>query len=207
MMDGFEQEDRYTRIEKTSKALLDNFQIDFTNDNFQETPRRFASWLEEYIEPNYEFLAGMHLKKQFKTESEDMICKGPHIVKMLCPHHLLPIIMKVWLVYIPDWDGKDKENRKVVGLSKIPRFLRALAKYPQMQEDYTHKAQKIFMKEVKAHACLIYSEGVHTCEYFRGANEHESILKISSPSPRFRDDRELEMRALNLINKDGWRIG
>ena len=48
-----------------------------------------------------------------------------------CEHHMLPIIGKAHIAYIP--------NGKVVGLSKIPRVVDVFARRLQIQEQMTDR--------------------------------------------------------------------
>mgnify|MGYP000170444639 CR=1 FL=1 len=190
------------KIHDKSLELLKSLNINLNDPNFKDSPGRISNWLEEFTNPYNEKDAVKHLRRTFPTISDAMECVGPVTVKMLCPHHFLPAIIKVWLIFIPEQEGE----RKVVGLSKIPRFLVELGKFPQLQEDYAAKARNLFMKHVRPHACLIYTVGLHTCMFFRGIEDPQTIVKISSASERFRDDRELEMRAYQMIRSGEIRL-
>ena len=52
----------------------------------------------------------------------------------MCEHHLLPIIGRAHVAYIP--------NGKVVGLSKIPRMVDIFARRLQIQEQLTEQIAK-----------------------------------------------------------------
>jgi GTP cyclohydrolase IA len=69
----------------------------------------------------------------------------------LCPHHLLIYGGKIDFGYIPDG--------RIVGISKIPRLVQALAARPVVQEDLVSDIADAFMSEVKPLGCTVKAMG------------------------------------------------
>ena len=84
-----------------------------------------------------------------------------------CGHHLLPFIGRAHFAYIP--------NGSVVGLSKIPRFIRALSLRLQVQEDLSQQIVDTFMNVVHPKGCAVYMAAMHSCMAIRGVKEHDAV--------------------------------
>ena len=66
----------------------------------------------------------------FSSSNNEMVLIKDIEFYSLCEHHLLPIIGRVHVAYIP--------NGKVVGLSKIPRMVNIFARRLQIQQQTQH---------------------------------------------------------------------
>ena len=147
------------------RSIVDACDINVGIDNelHNETPIRIANaWLE--------FLSGYKddpkeiLSKQFQVEENEMVVvRGIEFVSM-CEHHLLPFVGLVSVGYIPN-------NKKVAGLSKIPRLVECFAKRLQLQERIgTEIANAIEAHlDVKGVAVNIVSK--HSCASLRGVKQ------------------------------------
>jgi GTP cyclohydrolase IA len=98
--------------------------------------------------------------------SKHNVCFG------VCPHHLLPVIYRISLAYIP--------TSKVLGLSKLSRLARMLARAPRLQEDLTHELSRILHEELASQGAAVYIEGLHMCMAARGVGAHEARLVTSA---------------------------
>ena len=95
-------------------------------DHISETPRRVVEAYQEIFSG-----CGKDPAKALTTDfAEETYDQMIHIADMeifsTCSHHLLPFFGKCHFAYIP--------QGKIVGLSKIPRFIDILARRPQVQE-------------------------------------------------------------------------
>lgn len=85
-------------------------------------------------------------------------------INSTCAHHIVPIVGKAYFAYVP--------NVSVVGLSKIPRFIRALSRRLQVQENLTEEIVDVFQTHVNPKGCAVYIEAEHMCMSCRGVLEH-----------------------------------
>ena len=83
-------------------------------------------------------------------------------VSSTCPHHLVVVDYNVSLAYVPN-------NGRYIGLSKLPRLARTLAKSMCLQEDYTKKLVDVLDSELKPMGCAAMVTGIHNCIQARGA--------------------------------------
>jgi GTP cyclohydrolase IA len=146
---------------------------DVTDDNFKDTALRAAKGLHELVhdqkqvKPQIEAL----LAKTFTAKYTEMVISKHNTAFGVCPHHLLPVIYRISLAYIP--------TSKVLGLSKLSRLARLLARGPRLQEDLTHELADILHEQLQSQGSAVYVEGMHMCMAARGVGAHEARLVTS----------------------------
>ena len=67
----------------------------------------------------------------FTQECDEMVIVKDIEFFSMCEHHLLPFFGKMHVAYLPE--------KKVIGLSKIPRIVDAFARRLQLQERLTQQ--------------------------------------------------------------------
>lgn len=90
----------------------------------------------------------------------------------LCEHHMLPFFGKAHVAYIPD--------RKVIGLSKIPRIVEAYARRLQIQERMTRQIAELIQDLVQPLGVAVVVDGLHMCVAMRGAKKANSRMRTSA---------------------------
>jgi GTP cyclohydrolase I len=173
--------------------LLEEREYKNSDENFKGTPRRVWSVFNEFIQPKekvFRKVAEVLEKASFPSSYSGIVLVDNVKVYSLCPHHLLPVEMKVAFAYIP--------AGKVVGLSKIPRFLKELGKCLLLQEDYTGVALDMFMEVVKPEGAMIIVEGVHFCMRMRGVREEESAVQTLGVRGAF-EEETVKMEVLSRL--------
>lgn len=109
----------------------------------------------------------------------------------VCPHHLLPVIYRISLAYIP--------TDKVLGLSKLSRLARLIARGPRLQEDLTHELADILFKDLNSHGSAVYIEGLHMCMAARGVQAHEARLVTSGVRGVFLEQEATREEFIKLV--------
>ncbi len=183
-------------IEGYQKILagLNQLGYDTTGDeNFTETAARAAKGLGELIlcsdEVNAE-VAKM-LSRTFPAKYDEMVISKHNTAFGVCPHHLLPVIYRVSVAYIP--------RTKVLGISKLSRIVTLLARRPVLQEDLTHQLARILHEDLESRGAAAYIEGLHMCMASRGANKHEARVVTSAVHGVFRDEPATRQEFLDLV--------
>lgn len=147
------------------EAMEDWGGIDMDSPNFKDTPERVGRAYAEILDGLFDDGFALHhiLSKTFPAKSDEMVIVDQIKVWSFCPHHFLPVEMKIWLAYIP--------NKKVLGLSKLARLAELIAKKPALQEDTTVAITEALQDglQPKGAACLI--KGRHLCMVMRGAKQ------------------------------------
>lgn len=96
----------------------------------------------------------------FNAENNDMVIVKDISFYSLCEHHLLPFFGKAYVAYIPD--------KKIVGLSKIPRLVEAFSKRLQVQERLTHQIADTLHKALNPQGVGVIINAHHLCVNMRG---------------------------------------
>src|SRR5207244_11795163 len=146
---------------------------DVADPNFTDTAQRAAKGLHELIhdqkqvKPQVEKL----LARTFPAKYTEMVISKHNTCFGVCPHHLLPVIYRISMAYIP--------TEKVLGLSKLSRLARLIARGPRLQEDLTHELADILHEHLASQGSAVYIEGLHMCMAARGVGAHEARLVTS----------------------------
>jgi GTP cyclohydrolase I len=90
----------------------------------------------------------------------------------LCEHHMLPFIGKAHVAYIPD--------KKVVGLSKIPRIVELYARRLQIQERMTRQIAELIDELLHPWGVAVVVDGLHMCMAMRGVNKANARMRTSA---------------------------
>jgi GTP cyclohydrolase I len=146
---------------------------DIADENFVDTAARAAKGLHELIhdQEQVQFQVSALLGKTFPAKYTEMVISKHNTAFGVCPHHLLPVIYRISMAYIP--------TDKVLGLSKLSRLARMIARGPRLQEDLTHELAEILHKQLASQGSAVYIEGLHMCMAARGVGAHEARLVTS----------------------------
>lgn len=182
----------HDRIRSAVREILLAVGEDPDREGLLETPDRVARMYAEMF-------AGLHvdpgapLEKTFTQEYDEMVVVRDIEFASVCEHHLLPFTGKAHVAYIP--------NGRVVGLSKIPRLIDALARRPQLQERLTQDAANLLMTKLDAKGVGVVIEGTHSCMTIRGVRKPGSTFVTSSMLGMIRDRHATRAEFLALIGK------
>src|SRR3954447_22717801 len=109
------------RIERAVKEILLAIGEDPGREGLVGTPRRVAE-AYEMLFAGLEEDPVQHLEVGFQENHREMVLIRDIPLHSLCEHHLLPMVGKAHVGYIPDG--------KVVGLSKLARLVEGYARRP-----------------------------------------------------------------------------
>ncbi len=116
----------------------------------------------------------------------------------MCPHHLLPVIYRISVAYIP--------RAKVLGISKLSRICTLMARRPVLQEDLTHELALLLHKKMESEGGAAYVEGLHLCMAARGAHAHDTRVVTSAVEGVFRNQPATRQEFLDLVTVDHPRL-
>jgi len=152
---------------------IDQLGYDTKDANFAETAKRAAKGFHELVNDQKQVKGEVAalIAKTFPAKYTEMVISKHNTAFGLCPHHLLPVIYRISMAYIP--------VDKVLGLSKLSRLARMIARGPRLQEDLTHELADILHRQLASQGSAVYIEGLHMCMAARGDGAHEARLVTS----------------------------
>jgi GTP cyclohydrolase I len=179
-------------FEDAVKTMMDYVGEDPLREGLLDTPKR--------VRKSYEFIYGGYkedpeaiLKKALFTSSNDeMVLVKDIEFYSTCEHHLLPIIGRVHVAYIPDG--------KVVGLSKIPRVVNVFARRMQIQEQLTEQIADAIMDTITPKGVAVVIQARHMCMEMRGVEKINSTTTSSTLRGLFKSDQKTRAEFFSLIN-------
>ncbi len=132
----------------------------------------------------------------FTSSNGEMVLVRDIEFYSMCEHHLLPIIGRVHVAYIPDG--------KVVGLSKIPRVVNIYARRLQIQEQMTEQIADALEETIEPKGVAVVVHARHMCMEMRGVEKINSTTVSSALRGLFKSDYRIREEFFNGI-KGGFR--
>ena len=180
------------KLENAVEQILINIGEDPKREGLLNTPHRVAKSFEfltkGYIQDPKEILN----KALFTTTNDEMVLVRDIEFYSMCEHHLLPIIGRVHVAYIP--------NGKVVGLSKIPRVVEVFARRLQIQEQLTEQIADAINDAIMPKGVAVVVHARHMCMEMRGVEKINSTTISSALRGLFKSDLRTRNEFFNLIN-------
>ncbi|MEY4705028.1 MAG: cyclohydrolase 1 [Nitrospirota bacterium] len=158
-----------------------------------KTPERVAkalAFMTQGYQRNIDHLLNGAL---FPIEYDEMVIVKDIDFFSMCEHHLLPFFGKVHVGYLP--------NKKVVGLSKIPRIVDTFARRLQVQERLTVQIAETLKSKLNAHGVGVVVEARHLCMMMRGVEKQNTVAVSSSMLGAFRSQPQTRLEFLKLIRR------
>ena len=162
-------------------------------DGLRHTPERFEKALRfltsGYQQDPEKLLNGA----MFSVCYDQMVLVKDIEIYSLCEHHLLPFFGKCHVAYIPD--------KKVVGLSKIPRLVNMFARRLQIQERLTNQIASAIQQKISPLGVGVVVEARHLCMVMRGVEKQNSQTVTSAMLGAFRENVQTREEFLSLIRE------
>lgn len=155
-------EEKIEVISEKMAAILTTLGMDLSDPSLKETPRRVAKM---YVN---EVFSGLNPDNAPKCTAHPNHYKGMVIVRdielhSMCEHHLMPMVGKVTIAYIPD--------ELEVGLSKFNRIVNYCARRPQVQERLTTQIMEMVKHVTQSKNVAVVVDAEHFCVKARGVQD------------------------------------
>ena len=158
-----------------------------------KTPERVAKALAFMTQGYHRDIDHLLNGALFPIEYDEMVIVKDIDFFSMCEHHLLPFYGRVHVGYLP--------NKKVVGLSKIPRIVDVFARRLQVQERLTVQIAETLKSKLNAHGVGVVVEARHLCMMMRGVEKQNTIAVSSSMLGAFRSQPQTRQEFLKLIRR------
>jgi GTP cyclohydrolase IA len=112
-----------------------------------------------------------------------------------CEHHMVPIIGKAHVAYLPDG--------RVLGLSKIARVVDIFAQRLQTQESITAQIAGTINDALSPRGVAVMVEAEHMCMAMRGIRKQGSTTITTTFTGSFKSDPAEQVRFISMIRGGG----
>jgi GTP cyclohydrolase I len=178
-------------ITDLTRRIIEILGEDPNREGLRRTPERFEKALR--------FLTGGYAQDPDKVLNGAMfsVCYDEMVVVKdiemysLCEHHLLPFFGKCHVAYIP--------NKKVLGLSKIPRLVNMYSRRLQIQERLTNEIARAIEDKLAPQGVGVIIEARHLCMVMRGVEKQNSQTVTSAMLGVFRENKQTRDEFLSLV--------
>jgi GTP cyclohydrolase I len=179
------------KIENATKDILESIGEDINREGLLKTPKRVAKAFEHICGGYFKDPKEVLNEAMFESTNNEMVVVRNIEFYSMCEHHILPFFGRVSVAYIPD--------KKVVGLSKIPRLVDVFARRLQIQEQLTEQIADAMMETVAPKGVGVLIHARHMCMEMRGVETKHSYTSSSALRGVFNDQKTRE-EFFNIIN-------
>lgn len=185
------------RFEESIKNILEIIGEDPKREGLKKTPTRVYKAFLKLTEGYRKDPIAILKSALFESSNSEMVVVRNIEFFSLCEHHILPIIGKAHVAYIP--------KGKVVGLSKIPRVVEVFARRLQIQEQMSEDIALSIMEALKPLGVGVVLEARHMCMEMRGVEKVCSTTVTSSLKGVFLEQKTRE-EFFNIINSPSIKV-
>jgi GTP cyclohydrolase I len=179
-------------FEQAVTKVLELLGEDPKREGLLKTPSRVAKALKFLTEGYDQDPKEILNQALFSTSNDEMVLVRDIEFYSMCEHHMLPIIGRAHVAYIPDG--------KVVGLSKIPRIVNVYARRLQIQEQMTEQIADAILETIQPKGVAVVVHARHMCMEMRGVQKINSTTVSSALRGLFKSDERTRSEFYNLIN-------
>jgi GTP cyclohydrolase I len=166
---------------------------DPNRSGLEDTPKRVAKALSFFTQGYEKDIDTLLNGALFPIDYDEMVIIRDIDFYSLCEHHLLPFFGKCHVGYIP--------NKRVVGLSKIPRVVDVFSRRLQVQERLTVQIAETLQKTLRPHGVAVVMEARHACMMMRGVEKQNTVAVTSHMLGVFRKQQQTRDEFLKLIRR------
>lgn len=180
------------------RTLLLGLGEDPDREGLKDTPKRVVKALKFLTSGYHQSLDELLNGAVFHENTDEMVLVRDIDLFSSCEHHILPILGRAHVAYIPDG--------KVIGLSKIARICEMYGRRLQVQERLTAQIADALQGLLQPKGVAVVVEASHMCMVMRGVQKPGSWTSTSAVRGVFADDAKTRQEFMSLIRHNrGWR--
>ena len=193
---NIDRKEKIDIIEKSMTVIMKTLGLDLTDDSLIETPKRVAKMYvnETMWGLDYEAFPKCTTVDN-KMKYDEMVVERNITVQSLCEHHILPIVGKATIAYVP--------KNKVLGLSKMPRIVEYFSRRPQIQERLTEQIFHALQFILETEDIAIVIDATHLCVSSRGVEDNSASTITSKLGGGFKTDPAARAEFMRLVSLSG----
>lgn len=178
--------------EEAVRVLLRWAGDDPSREGLADTPARVAKSYRELFS-GYDLVAEDVLGRTFEEVAgyDDMVLVKDIPFYSHCEHHMVPIIGKAHVAYLPDG--------RVLGLSKIARVVDIYGRRLQTQEAMTAQIAKAIDETLRPRGVAVMIEAEHMCMAMRGIQKQGSTTLTTTFTGAFKTDAAEQARFMTMV--------
>jgi GTP cyclohydrolase I len=178
--------------EEAVRVLLRWAGEDPAREGLKDTPARVAKAYRE-IFGGYDLVAEDVLGRTFEEVSgyDDIVLEKDIPFYSHCEHHMVPIIGKAHVAYLP--------NGRVLGLSKIARVVDIYARRLQTQEAMTAQIAKAIDETLMPRGVAVMIEAEHLCMAMRGIKKQGATTLTTTFTGAFKSEPAEQVRFMTML--------
>jgi len=188
------KEPKTESIAEAMRRILAQLGDDPAREGLRGTPERYEKALRHLTSGYQQDVKKVLNGALFDVDYDEMVIVKDIELFSLCEHHLLPFFGACHVAYLP--------NRKVVGLSKIPRLVNMFARRLQVQERLTSQIAQALMDHLEPRGVGVVIEARHLCMAMRGVEKQHSQTVTSAMLGEFRENARARAEFLSLIRRE-----
>lgn len=178
------------KIARLAEELIREIGENPEREGLRKTPERIAKSFEKIFGGYTQKPSDILTEFDGENYDEMIICKDIDFYST-CEHHLQPFYGKVSIGYIP--------NKKIVGISKLPRIVEIFSRRLQNQERLTMQIANTLNELLKPQGVGVVLKARHLCMMARGVEKQNTLMITSSCAGTFKSNAKTRSEFLRLI--------
>lgn len=178
-------------MQQAVRTLLLGLGEDPDREGLIDTPKRVVKALKYLTSGYHQSLDELLNGAIFHEDANEMVLVRDIDVFSSCEHHILPILGRAHIAYIP--------KGKVIGLSKLARITEMYARRLQVQERLTEQIAEALQGLLQPQGVAVVVEATHMCMVMRGVQKSGSWTVTSAMRGCFAEDARTRQEFMDLI--------
>lgn len=187
------EQERIEAIADHYREIIRLIGDDPTREGLVKTPMRAAKAMWFASQGYRQNPDDILLQAIFSSQGSQMVVVRDIEFYSMCEHHILPFFGTVSIGYIP--------RGSMVGLSKLPRLVNAIARRLQVQERLTAEICAHVAATLDTDGVIVACNARHLCMQMRGVEKQMASTDTIDYCGRFAADASLRQEFFSLINR------